>query len=51
MPNWLTPPAILAAGNINKELTARRGFDCIVPVITIRLVNGILMAKRRFLRT
>ena len=46
----LTPPAIIAVDNINKELTPEGGFGLDAPLITIRLVNGRLMAKRVFSR-
>jgi hypothetical protein len=46
----LTPPAIIAVENINKELTPEGSFEAAAPVITIRLVNGRLMAKRVFSR-
>ena len=42
----LTPPAIIAVENINKELTPEGGFEPAALLITIRLVNGRLMAKR-----
>jgi hypothetical protein len=48
-PKWLTPPATIAVENINKELTPEGDFEPTAPVITIRLVNGILMANRAFL--
>jgi hypothetical protein len=46
----LTPPATIAVENINKELTPEGSFEPAAPVITIRLVNGRLMAKRAFSR-
>jgi hypothetical protein len=46
-PKSLTPPAIIAARNLNKLLTALRGFDSSRPDIVIRLVNGRLMARKR----
>ena len=49
-PNWLTSPATIAAYNINKELTPAGGSKHAVPFITIRLVNGRLMANRSFLQ-
>ena len=46
----LTPPAIIAVENINKELTPEGGFELAAPFITILLVNGRLMANRVFSR-
>jgi hypothetical protein len=43
--NSLTPPATIAVENINKKLTPEGGFDPTAAPITIRLVNGSLMAK------
>jgi hypothetical protein len=44
----LTPPATIAAGSLNKELTPIDDLNRIFLVITIRLVNGILMANHAF---
>jgi hypothetical protein len=48
MPYSLTPPARIAVENINKKLTPEDGFAPAALLITIRLVNGRLMAKRAF---
>jgi hypothetical protein len=50
VPKSLTPPATIAAGNINKELTAEGVFQHVAPSITIRLVNGRLMAEQAISR-
>jgi hypothetical protein len=46
----LTPAAILAVGNINKELTPQVILIPIFPSTTICMVNGRLMANPRFNR-
>ena len=47
---WLTPPAIIAVQNINKELTPEGDFGIAGPLIPICLVNGRLMANQAFSR-
>jgi hypothetical protein len=47
-PKLLTAAAIFAVANINKELTTKGHINAAIPILTIGLVNGGLMAKPAF---
>jgi hypothetical protein len=48
MPNSLTPAAIFAVPNINKQLTPEGDLKAALRFITIPMVNGGLMANPAF---
>jgi hypothetical protein len=48
MPKSLTPAAIFAVRDINKELTPRGDLGAALRSVTIHMVNGGLMANRAF---
>jgi hypothetical protein len=48
MPKSLTPAAIFAVRDINKELTLRGDLGAALRFVTIHMVNGGLMANRAF---